>query len=389
MAELVRAGQRLAAATMTLGHTHAALAFQEQAEDLWQAMHEGPLDTGLATVRLLLDWSSGRWDGIDDRLTELLEEADESLQLRVSLQLVRASLLLARGEVHHGRGVLSSIVETAPRVGVPHALVNATALLARLESATGNPDRARRVALSGLGVVRAKGIWVWATRVAPAAVDAFVGCTRLAEAEDLTDELAQGLDGRDAPAAFAALSYCQAAVAHGRGRVAYADERFERAAREFDALPRPYEAAYVRERHGSALAALGDPRAAILLRGAEEAFAGLGANWDAARVRSALRQHGFPIVRRGGRRRYGNQLSPREAQVAGLAASGRTNREIAASLFISPRTVEDHVAAARRKLGVDSRHALAPASGEINPYGSRIEPDHGLRDHALGAQVRR
>jgi DNA-binding NarL/FixJ family response regulator len=44
--------------------------------------------------------------------------------------------------------------------------------------------------------------------------------------------------------------------------------------------------------------------------------------------------------------------------VARLAGSGLKNREIADILFVSPRTVEAHVASAMRKLSVDSRHAL-------------------------------
>lgn len=67
----------------------------------------------------------------------------------------------------------------------------------------------------------------------------------------------------------------------------------------------------------------------------------------------------FGSRRRGGRRAYGNQLSPREAEVARLAGAGRRNREIAEALFISTRTVEAHVASALRKLGVGSRQALA------------------------------
>ena len=67
----------------------------------------------------------------------------------------------------------------------------------------------------------------------------------------------------------------------------------------------------------------------------------------------------FGSRRRGGRRAYGDQLSPREAEVARLAGAGRRNREIAEALFISTRTVEAHVASALRKLGVGSRQALA------------------------------
>ena len=58
-------------------------------------------------------------------------------------------------------------------------------------------------------------------------------------------------------------------------------------------------------------------------------------------------------------------LSPRERQVAVAAATGKTNREIAAALFLSHRTVELHLAAAFRKLGIRRRtelaHVLGPA----------------------------
>jgi DNA-binding NarL/FixJ family response regulator len=86
----------------------------------------------------------------------------------------------------------------------------------------------------------------------------------------------------------------------------------------------------------------------------------VGAGWDAARVRATLRAH-QPATeqRRRGRPSYGDQLSPREQEVIDLANAGLTNREIAATLHLSPRTVEQHVSRARRKLESQSRQQLS------------------------------
>jgi DNA-binding CsgD family transcriptional regulator len=57
--------------------------------------------------------------------------------------------------------------------------------------------------------------------------------------------------------------------------------------------------------------------------------------------------------------RAGSGLTPAEQRVADLIASGATNREAAAALFVSVRTVETHVASVYRKLGVRTRVELA------------------------------
>jgi DNA-binding NarL/FixJ family response regulator len=56
-----------------------------------------------------------------------------------------------------------------------------------------------------------------------------------------------------------------------------------------------------------------------------------------------------------------DDLTPRELEVFGLIARGRSNREIAAALFLSPKTVEHHLGSVFRKRGFRSRTELAAA----------------------------
>ncbi len=89
---------------------------------------------------------------------------------------------------------------------------------------------------------------------------------------------------------------------------------------------------------------------------------GLGAAPVAARVRGRLRELGAPRIPRGPRastRANPAGLSARELEVLDLVGEGLTNPQIAARLVLSARTVEHHVASARRKLGAASRGEAA------------------------------
>ncbi|HEY2181723.1 MAG TPA: LuxR C-terminal-related transcriptional regulator [Solirubrobacteraceae bacterium] len=93
------------------------------------------------------------------------------------------------------------------------------------------------------------------------------------------------------------------------------------------------------------------------LRTALEAFTAMGADAFAGRAERELLATGERARKRTVDTR--DQLTPQEQQVARLAATGRTNREIAAQLFITQSTVEYHLRKAFRKLDVKSRTQLA------------------------------
>ena len=65
------------------------------------------------------------------------------------------------------------------------------------------------------------------------------------------------------------------------------------------------------------------------------------------------------------------ELTPREREIAALAASGASNREIAAGLVVSVRTVENHLQHAYRKLGVDNRRQLPGLLGVVSKAAGR------------------
>lgn len=113
----------------------------------------------------------------------------------------------------------------------------------------------------------------------------------------------------------------------------------------------PYEAARVRVVIGLAYRALDDRDAAEMeLDAARWIFADLGAGPDLARV-EALARDVLPAAA------VAHPLSTRELQVLRLVAAGKSNRAIAAELFISERTVERHVSNIFAKLNVSSRAA--------------------------------
>lgn len=127
--------------------------------------------------------------------------------------------------------------------------------------------------------------------------------------------------------------------------------------------PRPFERALACEDAAIALARRGRLDAArSFFNEALDAYESLGALRPIGRIEAALREFGVRRGRRGSRRRpaFGwESLTRTESRVVELVAEGMTNRAIGERLFISPRTVETHVAHLFAKLALSSRTELA------------------------------
>lgn len=350
--QLLRGWFSIAKAAMTLGYYRRAEEMLLRAEGINADLGHEDWGSTLAVVRASFDLALGRWDGLESRARDL------------DHRTVLASLLLARGALDEALAHVESLQMIETHALYVPVLGDAGATLARLLLVKGDPAGARTAALRPLDAIRRKGgVWVSASLVAREAVDALIACGSGEEARALVREIAAGVRGRDAPAAAAALASCRGALAEAAGRHAEAARWFASSARRWRRLPAPYPSAQASARHGRSLLDGGEERGAEVLLGALAELEELGASWDAAGVRSVLRAHGvaLPYPLRGGRRSYEGRLSPREAEVAQLAGIGRTNREIADLLVLSPRTVAHHVSSALHKLGLDSRRSLAGA----------------------------
>src|SRR3954468_21250263 len=98
------------------------------------------------------------------------------------------------------------------------------------------------------------------------------------------------------------------------------------------------------------------------LHQAYDVFAMMGADGFADRARRELLATGEKVRKRRDDTR--DELTPQELHIARLARDGRTNPEIGAELFISPRTVEWHLRKVFAKLGISSRMGLSGALPE-------------------------
>jgi DNA-binding CsgD family transcriptional regulator len=165
----------------------------------------------------------------------------------------------------------------------------------------------------------------------------------------------------EAFAAATGTAWAAAAAEHGKALLAddrHAEAHFAEALAHHARSPRRVDQARTELAFGEYLRrARRRVDARAHLRAALEIFEDAGAAPWAERARQELRASGETARRRDDS--PATALTPQELQVAGLVAEGLPNREVAARLFVSPRTVEFHLRNVFAKTGVTSRTELA------------------------------
>ena len=249
--------------------------------------------------------------------------------------------------VHGWRGDEAAAVAAADRANavaerrnVPLPAIYARYALALL---AGAPEEA----VERLEAVRAEalpGNVLWA----PHLVDAYLRAGRRDDAEALVEHYARTIEHRRiAPAILERL----------RGMTRQDESHFVAALALHDAGPAPFELARTQLAYGEYLRADGRrDEAREPLRAALAAFERIEALPFAERARRELRAAGAITRAAHG---DADELTAHELRVAQLVAQGLTNREAAAALFVSAKTVEHHLRNVFRKLGIKRRAELA------------------------------
>jgi DNA-binding CsgD family transcriptional regulator len=312
------------------------------------------------------------WAGKFDEAEQVADDAMELAQQIGGDQMfaigstIRAAVAAHTGNEGEARDYVHAALEHADRCEARSLSDLPTAILGFLEVSLGNYTDALNTLRPLLSRFDANPCSEMVTAsFLPDAIEAMIGLGQLDEAEPLIEALEHNGQWLDRPWMLAVGARCRSMWLAARGDVAAADIVAQRALHEHERLPMPFERTRTELLVGQLSRRLRRKDSATALHTALHAFESLGSELWAQRVRAEIERT------RATRRDVG--LTGSELRVAELAASGMTNRDVAAKLFISPKTVEHNLARAYRKLGIHSRAELGQQMTEL-ASGDSTEP---------------
>jgi DNA-binding CsgD family transcriptional regulator len=312
-------------------------------------------------------WAVGDWDGA-------LAQGERAIALATSLSQTSLlpRLLVWTSTVYVGRGDLvracelvdrawavAGLDEGGGRPGDVHGMVAAHIGRANCLLAEGRYTEAAEVGRAGLKLADATGYVFWSLHMLlPVIAEALI------RDRDLEGAMAIGRRLREAGQrighrlASAWADACEALVSWISGDLEKGLELLQNAAEALDAIPLKYDAARVRRQMAGRLAELGKREEALAeLRTVHETFGSLGAQPELERTRDMFRELGSRAPSRVEAEGTA-ELTAREWDVAVRVADRLSNKVVAKSLGIAPRTVTTHLSNIYRKLGIGSRGEL-------------------------------
>jgi DNA-binding CsgD family transcriptional regulator len=360
----------------------------QQAHRLGLVRFNAPVLASNATLALL---ALGRWDQAEQISREALEAAPSDptshassvyvLLDRAALELGRGDLDAAQARLQAARRLLPAPILQAQRAGPLFAG------LAELALWRGDPDQARGLVAEAVPLVEANPRYaapIYALGVRVEADRAELARARHprqpapddATAAALLDRLGQAATSPAAAGLPELAAWHATAVAERTRQQGPSDPAaWAAAVAAWERLGQPYRIAYAGFRHAETLLATGDRETAAQVLGRAAAITGrLGARPLDAEVQALARRARLDlappaaaVVPAAGAPTSAAQLglTPREVEVLALVAAGRSNRQIAQALFISPKTASVHVSNLLAKLGVGGRVEAAAVAHRL------------------------
>lgn len=308
--------------------------------------------------------------GGHERAAEHIEDAiDVARQIESEILgealCVRALIQAHRGDLDAARETLTEARSAASvsQVVDPASCAHVAAFIA---VAAGDPGDVLQGVDGIYGRLREAGVAEPSLfRFLPDQIEALIAVGRVDGALELLDWLEERGRALARPWALATSARCRALLDAARGDYPAALASIGTALQSHERLPMPFELARTWLAKGTIERRAGRRRdARKSLERAVEIFERIGAPLWTEKARAEL-------GRLGGRTPSGRELTTAEERVALLVAEGKTNREVAAALFVTERTVETHLSRIYRKLELRSRseltRLLAGRNGPAHP----------------------
>ena len=302
--------------------------------------------------------TSDRWLAAQAQYNEAIAIARETGQLEQICASLSGLVCVEarRGEEEQCRAHAAEALVLGEKLGLDFFRVWVLGAMAELELGAGRTGESLVLLEEKESLLKDLGVADPDISSAPELVEVCLRSGDDLKARGAADDFIRRADKKGQPWSLARAARCRGLLAEGGTFESY----FVEALGHHESTLDTYEQARTRLCYGERLRRAKRKRhARVQLRAAISGFEELGAVPWVKRAHAELSATGEVARRRDVGTIY--QLTPQELQVAMVLAEGKTTREAAAQLFLSPKTIEYHLRNAYRKLGINSRDELADA----------------------------